>query len=332
MCQGKPLVSIVIPAYNAERYIEGCIQSILNQSFALFEIIIVDDGSLDSTSELCDELSKRDCRVIAFHKVNGGATSARRFGVEKARGEWIMFVDADDTMPSGALNDLLDHNDGKSDIIAGTILYKTRNRVIKTVSDSSIIDPQVYIRLLLSRQTYFGPCSKLIKRSLFDGLKWNDDPQLFQNEDLLMLVLLSVKCTQHISISNDYVHYICEDKAGSMSTRHMSYEGWKMLFCELRETIRGVADTTSELFASYVNYTIWNIYDCLLTQAINIPQDQFLKKLIEDSKNVIVEEKNVKVLALLSKPTRRVIFCKYRWIRMSAKRILGHIIKLDKCF
>ena len=322
-----PVVSIVVPVYNAAAYLRDCVASILCQSFSNFELLLINDGSSDKSGIICDELSKSDSRIKVFHKENGGATSARKFGVDNAKGKWIMFVDSDDTMPSGALKDLLDHNDGKSDIIAGTILYKTRNRVIKTVSDSSIIDPKDYIRLLLSRQTYFGPCSKLIKRSLFDGLKWYENPMVFQNEDLLMLVLLSVKCTQHISISNDFVHYICEDKAGSMSTRHMSYEGWKMLFCELRETITGIVDTTSELFASYVNYTIWNIFDCLLTQAINIPQDNFLKKLIEDSKKVTLADKNVKVLSLLSKPELRALFCMYRWIRMSAKHILGHIIK-----
>lgn len=325
--ESRPNISIIIPAYNAEKYVAECVDSVLAQSYSNFELIIVDDGSLDNTPNLIDSMSSKDKRIKVYHKDNGGASSARRFGVERANGQWILFVDADDIMPSGAIKDLLDHDDGESDIIAGTILYKTKNKVIKTVINSSIILPVEYIRLLLSRQTYFGPCSKLIKRNLFDGLKWYENPMVFQNEDLLMLVLLSVKCTQHISISNDFVHYICEDKAGSMSTRHMSYEGWKMLFGELRETITGIADTTSELFASYVNYTIWNIYDCLLTQAINIPQDQFLKKLIEDSKNVIVEEKNVKVLSLLSKPACREIFCKYRWIRMSAKRILDYIIK-----
>ena len=244
--ESSPNISIIIPVYKAELYLKECVDSILAQSYGNFELILVDDGSPDKSGELCDIFASEDGRVLAFHKKNGGASSARKYGVEKARGHWILFVDSDDTMPGDAIKDLISHDDGKSDIIAGTILYKTRNTVIKTEADSTTIKPEEYIRLLLSRQTYFGPCSKLIKCSLFDGLKWNEDPRLFQNEDLLMLVLLSVKCTQHISISNEFVHYICEDKAGSMSTFLMSYEGWKMLFRELRETITGISDTTSE--------------------------------------------------------------------------------------
>jgi len=321
--ESRPNVSIVIPAYNAEAYIENCIVSIQSQSYQDFEIIVVDDGSSDRTPNLIDASVLRDHRIRAYHKQNGGASSARRFGIEHAKGHWILFVDSDDTMSSDAIKDLLEHDDGNSDIIAGTILYKTLNRVIKTQTDLPYINRYQYIRLLLARETYFGPCSKLIKRTLFDGLKWNDDPRIFQNEDLLMLILLSEKTNQHISISNDYVHYICEFKEGSMSTRRMSYEGWKLLFCELREVLLNISDSTAQLFSSYVNYAIRNIYECLLLKSINIPQDAFLEKLIEDTQKTTVLEMNVKALSLLTSPVHRWLFCKYRWLRMSTKHILG---------
>lgn len=323
--KSRPNVSIVIPAYNAEAYIESCINSLLSQSYQDFEIIVVDDGSSDGTPNLIDSSALSDNRIRVYHKENGGASSARRFGIEHAKGHWILFVDADDTMPCDAIKDLLEHDDGESDIIAGTIFYKTLNRVIKTQTDLPYMDKYQYIRLLLARETYFGPCSKLIKRTLFDDLEWNVDPRIFQNEDLLMLILLSVKTDRHISISNDFVHYICESKEGSMSTRYMSYEGWKMLFGEIREVVLGISDSSSQLFSSYVNYAIRNLYDYLLLQSINIPQDAFVKELVADSRKVIVLEMNEKALSLLVNPVRREVFCKYRLMRMSVRKILDRI-------
>ncbi len=322
----NPLVSIVVPAYNASKYIQRCVNSLLSQTYTDFEIVIVDDGSSDGTYELLVSSYGNDSRIRLFRKKNGGATSARKMGVENARGEWILFSDADDTMPNRALHDLLEHDDGKTDIIAGTIFYKSRNRIIRTNADTPVVSNKEYICLLLSRRTYYGPCSKLIKRKLFEGLNWNLDKKVFQNEDLLMLVHLSAKSNQHISLSNDVIHYICEDKEGSMSTRRMSYDGWKLLFNDLRKVIIGISEQDTQLFSYYVNYTIWTIYDCLLIQAINIPQDAFLRNLVKDSGTIIVDKKNVFVLTLLSNRVLRYLFCKYRCLRMRAKHIINNVM------
>lgn len=91
-----PDVSVIIPVYNAEKYLSECIDSILNQSFENFELILVDDGSSDTSGSICDEYSRKDERVKVYHLPNGGVSSARNFGLDKAQGEWITFVDSDD--------------------------------------------------------------------------------------------------------------------------------------------------------------------------------------------------------------------------------------------
>ena len=90
------LISVVIPVYNTEKYLRESIESVLNQTYRHFELIIVNDGSTDSSKDIIDEYAKKDDRIRAFHKQNGGVSSARNFGIDKAKGDYICFIDADD--------------------------------------------------------------------------------------------------------------------------------------------------------------------------------------------------------------------------------------------
>ncbi|MGL4652161.1 glycosyltransferase family 2 protein [Cetobacterium sp.] len=92
----KPKISIIVPIYNVENYLEKCIDSILNQTFKDFELILVDDGSPDRCGEICDEYTKKDKRIVVIHKKNGGLSSARNAGLDIAKGEYIGFIDSDD--------------------------------------------------------------------------------------------------------------------------------------------------------------------------------------------------------------------------------------------
>ena len=86
----KPLVSIIIPIYNIMDCLEKCVDSCINQTYKNIEILMVDDGSTDGTSELCDKLKEKDKRIRVFHKENGGSSSARNLGIEQARGEYLV--------------------------------------------------------------------------------------------------------------------------------------------------------------------------------------------------------------------------------------------------
>lgn len=99
----KILISIIIPVYNAEKYLNCCIDSILAQTFTDFELLLINDGSKDKSGAICDGYAKKDNRVRVFHKENGGVSSARNMGLDNARGEWISFVDADDWLESDYL-------------------------------------------------------------------------------------------------------------------------------------------------------------------------------------------------------------------------------------
>lgn len=101
------MLSIIIPVYNAERYIKSCVDSILQQSSHDFELLLIDDGSSDGSGVICDDFAKADKRVRVLHKPNGGVSAARNLGIENARGEWMSFVDADDLVESGYVSDFL---------------------------------------------------------------------------------------------------------------------------------------------------------------------------------------------------------------------------------
>ena len=91
-------ISIIIPIYNAEKYLNDCIESILKQTFKKFEIILVDDGSTDSSGLICNDYRKKDSRIIYIHKENTGVSDSRNIGIDNAKGEWILFIDADDLL------------------------------------------------------------------------------------------------------------------------------------------------------------------------------------------------------------------------------------------
>lgn len=94
----EPLITVICPAYNVEDYLEKCVESILNQTYKNLEILLIDDGSTDATGRICDEFARKDKRVRAFHKENGGVSSARNFGLDNAHGDYLAFVDSDDSI------------------------------------------------------------------------------------------------------------------------------------------------------------------------------------------------------------------------------------------
>ena len=102
----KPAISVIIPVYKCEKYLSACIDSVLNQTFQDFELILVDDGSPDDSPAICDDYAKKDDRVKVIHKENGGVSSARNAGIEAAKGEYITFIDSDDYIDSEMLKSL----------------------------------------------------------------------------------------------------------------------------------------------------------------------------------------------------------------------------------
>lgn len=115
-----PKISVIVPVYNVENYLCRCVDSIINQTFTDFEVLLIDDGSPDRSGEICDEYAQKDSRVKAFHKKNGGVSSARNLGISKANGKYIVFVDPDDLILPNTLGVLvLRSEESCADIVYG---------------------------------------------------------------------------------------------------------------------------------------------------------------------------------------------------------------------
>lgn len=124
-------ISIIVPVYNVEKYLIRCVESILNQSYKEFELILIDDGSCDRSGEICDELAQTDNRIRVFHKCNGGAASARNYGLELVNGEYLAYIDSDDYIERDYLEQLVQGIQGFDLVISGYYVEDTEGRVIK---------------------------------------------------------------------------------------------------------------------------------------------------------------------------------------------------------
>ncbi|MBQ6272839.1 MAG: glycosyltransferase [Oscillospiraceae bacterium] len=161
----NPLFSIIIPIYNTEKELPRCVDSVLAQTFEDFELVLVDDGSKDGSGAICDAYAARDARVKVFHKKNGGSSSARNLGIEKATGDYLLFLDSDDYWSGAeALSDLADQiNTAKNEtdvICFGTILCRVDGSVIKTRKpdplDLSYTDKFKVLQHLIYTNQYFS--------------------------------------------------------------------------------------------------------------------------------------------------------------------------------
>ena len=114
------MVSIIIPVYNVEKYLQRCVESAIGQTYANIEILLIDDGSTDDSGNLCDEYASKDARVKVIHKKNGGPADARNVGIEYSRGEFVFFMDADDAIEGNAIELLMENQSRtRADIVAG---------------------------------------------------------------------------------------------------------------------------------------------------------------------------------------------------------------------
>ena len=131
-----PQVSVIVPVYKVEKYVYRCIDSILNQTFTDFELILVDDGSLDNCSEICDEYAIKDCRVQVIHKENGGVSSARNIGLDACCCEYVTFIDSDDYVCENWLETLYNAIiKDASDLVSSGIQYVDENGIFINILD-----------------------------------------------------------------------------------------------------------------------------------------------------------------------------------------------------
>lgn len=251
------MISIIIPAYNCAESVGRTINSILTQTYTDYEIVVVNDGSADATFDVLTDFAKKNPAVKVYSISNGGAYAARLYGVGKAAGEWITFVDADDVLPANALELLISEDDGMADIIAGTLSLNGKDILPNKLS--GLQSPENYMDALLMHETSIGPYAKLYRRDLFGRTSLELECRIHQNEDLLMLMKLSAK-VKAIKIAPDKVvyDYILNPRGVSKQKRPLTE--WFALFSLLAEVIKTLP-YASALQKPFTYYRITTLYE-----------------------------------------------------------------------
>ncbi|WP_116790686.1 glycosyltransferase family 2 protein [Flavobacterium psychrotrophum] len=259
-------LSVIIPVYKVEKYLAATLDSILLQDFKDFEVLLVDDGSPDNCGKMCDEYAAKDARIRVFHKKNGGVSSARNLGLDNASGEWVTFVDSDDTLKKNAFEEInkeIEKND--SDVISFSAYYKVDGTTTTIVSDTvidDVISAKDNINNLLMWVNPTGPIiwNKIYKRSLLKNCRLDTSVKI--GEDILFQISVLLENDQIRVRTNQnpiYEYYIRESSAMSSS----SNSSMGLLSGKVKEVLEKYSKF--ELFKSeFYFFGLVNIYTDLL--------------------------------------------------------------------
>ena len=170
-----PTISVIVPVYNAEKYLPRCIESVLAQTFVDWEMLLIDDGSTDASGSICDEYAAKDERIRVFHKENGGVSSARNLGLDNAQGEWITFVDSDDYIEENYLKSFEGNLD--ADLVVGNIQMIRKQEVEEVgshISPGYYNDIKSEVANCLTNLCFLAPWGKMFRRTLVLGLHFDE--------------------------------------------------------------------------------------------------------------------------------------------------------------
>lgn len=300
----KELVSIIIPVYNVEKYVEKCIQSLCKQTYNNIEILLVDDGSTDSSGEICEFYANKDSRIKVFHKENGGQGSARNLALDNAKGNYICFLDSDDSVKEDYVeflyNLLIERNLDIS--ICNYEIYDENNRFLKKrntgegyveFSNIEAINSMWYSELI-----NIGPWGKLYKKELWDKNRFEecfseDFATMHRIYILANKIGYSYECKlMYLIRSNSAIHMFCKKKLKMLDIANNNIE-----FAERYPELKKAAYNK----AISVNFHV----------LFQLPDDEGyeevkmkIKKFIKENRNKVLfdsrSQKKVKIAAILS--------------------------------
>ena len=221
----SPLISIIIPIYNGEKYLKVCLDSILAQTYTHFELILVDDGSTDTSSQICDAYAESDSRVITYHISNGGVSHARNYGINVAKGGWITFIDCDDWITPDYLKDFASQN------LEPSTLYiiqadKVENGKIKPwpyLYKEGICKLKAGNERIIDKLLVYGtPWGKFFNSAVVKENKILFDEQISNHEDTLFYFEY-IRRIKNIRILSSRYYYRIES-TGSLSKNMAKYQ------------------------------------------------------------------------------------------------------------
>lgn len=265
-------VSVIVPVYNAKLYLRSCVDSLIAQTYPNIEIILVNDGSIDGSSEICDNYAGKDSRIKVVHKANGGVSSARNKGIDIAEGDYIMFVDADDYVSPTLCEKLTRGIDEKTDVVIsgfiedfgkGQQVIKVLDSICRSVDDLKQ-NFDMYYRLPLLN----SPFAKLYKRSLLKDIRFNSNVSM--GEDFLFNLECYKRSNNIKFIPNADYYYNCTNIGSATKKYKEEYfnyyikcyeEGKRFKYGEIKFTNDALDETFCSNCLYFVQTIVYNVKD-----------------------------------------------------------------------
>ena len=244
----NPQISIIVPVYNAEKYLKRCIDSILKQRNTNFELLLINDGSTDSSGQICNEYALTDNRIRVFHKDNEGVSSARNVGLDNAKGEWLAFIDADDIIDEDYL--LLEGYEQTDVIVKGYYICDETGNVISDrpiIKEKTINKRYELYRIYINNRTN-ALWNKIIKRNL--TINQYFDTSVSVGEDFLyfLSIIENINVVKY-SCYGKYYYY----KHGKSATSNINKIYWKTILFENLNHVEQILNKNS------LKYLRWGI-------------------------------------------------------------------------
>lgn len=274
------MISIIVPVYNVEKYLHRCVDSILKQTFTDYEIILVDDGSTDSSAQICDEYASIDSRIRVIHKENGGLSSARNAGLDAARGKYVGFVDSDDYVSSDMYEKLVAALGDDTEAISNCMYVRAYESGETSASrvphfESESFEAEKFLEELLLHVGDVSVCTKLFFREAIGDLRF---PVGILNEDLVFIINYISKLKRiHFVGSVGYYYFVRENSITS---------GFGKTFIDMQKNALWVLDC------------VRNEYPSLAKQALRFALYQNMAYLLAVPKEQANKENEIYVSAL----------------------------------
>lgn len=249
------LISVVVPVYNVEEYLEKCVNSIINQTYKNIEIILVDDGSKDNSGKMCDKLSQKDERIKVIHKKNGGLSDARNAGIKIANGDYIGFVDSDDYIEEDmfeTLYKLIKENNSDISIVSFNEIY---NGKLIGVKNSKKLEKFTKIEalkeLLIDNKIQSYAWNKLFKRKLFTNIEFPTNKNF---EDIATTLLLFEKANKVVLLEEPKYNYVRRDNSIVGVKNYKTYKDY----------LDVISEKYAYLDGKYEELDLWNAYNFVI--------------------------------------------------------------------
>ncbi len=308
----KPKISVIVPVYNAEMYIAGCIQSILSQTFTDFELLLVNDGSKDASGRTCDAYAKRDARLKVVHQENGGVLAARASGIRIAQGDYLYFVDADDKIAPDTLDSMLQYADAKTDIV----IFESKQDATYTMVDFA------QALLHFKHWTVWG---KLYKRKLFDEDSMSISRYFKVGEDFLtnLSVLRNITGEVVCKPISKYLYNSFNPSSVQLSHKH-NYEYETSMINAVRQILasfkeyKSIKDARLRWELVYLGGMIGLQYPINRT-------DDWIIELLQEAKHLQLSMREKVILAAVNKRSFRIPLIMEKKAKAIARSIRRHL-------